>query len=331
MGSIPGRVKRCESAVSICLLVVLLLIGVGILIKQSFYDMSRFGIGTDVELQSGEKEKTALASLIPAGFEALSEIETYTAENLYEKINGKAPLYIEAGFEKLFTRRLVNKDDEDLWMELFVYDMANIKNAFSVYSVQTRADAELLGDMGFAYKAGNALYLASGRYYIELVGSFESDELFKAMATVAQKIKESFAVDDTVISEFALLPQENLVPGSIKLFSAGVFGFEGLTDTFTAKYKIDNETVTVFLSKRAGEQEAKKLVDGYYNFLIDNGAEDKGKLPWGGGKIVELFGSIEIVFSNWVYVAGVHEAQSSEAAMKASIMLNDKLSEASKK
>jgi len=331
MGSIPGRVKRFESAVGFCLLAVLLVIGASILVKQSLYDMSRFGINTGAELQVVEKEKTPLSLLIPDGFEALSEIETYTAENLYEKINGKAPLYTEAGFVKLFTRRLVNKDNEDLWMELFVYDMGAAKNAFSVYSLQQRPDAQIMGDMGFAYKSGNALYLAAGRYYVELVGSSESDELFKVMVTIAKDIKASFAVDDTPIAELTLLPQENLVPGSIKLFSAGVFGFEGLSGTFTAKYEINNETVTVFLSRRAGEQEAKEVADGYYKFLIDNGAEDKGQLAWGDGKIAQLFGYIEIVFSNEVYVGGVHEAESRNSAVKAAIMLNDKLSEAVQK
>jgi hypothetical protein len=210
MGSIPGRVKRCESAVGICLLAVLLLIGAAILIKQSFYDMSRFGIEpASVKPQPGEKEKTAPAFLIPAGFKALSEIETYNSENLYEKIDGKAPLYIEAGFAKLFTRRLVNKDNESLWLELFVYDMGTAKNAFSVYSLQQRPDAQIMVDMGFAYKTANALYLTAGSYYVELVGSSKSRQLFDSMLSLAEDIKETLVSEDTEISELNLFSKED--------------------------------------------------------------------------------------------------------------------------
>jgi len=142
MDSIKGKPKKLESVVSISLLAILIIITITILITQSDYDMSRFGVGTAVSAPG--TEKISLTSLAPLGFEKLSE-ETYLADNLYEKINGKAPLYIESGFVKLSTARFISKDDESLWMELFIFDMANIKNAFSVYSVQKRPDVEILG------------------------------------------------------------------------------------------------------------------------------------------------------------------------------------------
>jgi hypothetical protein len=99
VGSIKYRARRLESVISICLLAILFLIGLGIFIKQSDYDMSRFGIGTAAAPKF--EIPFELSSLVPAGFETLSKTEVYHPENLYEKINGKAPLYIESGFEKL--------------------------------------------------------------------------------------------------------------------------------------------------------------------------------------------------------------------------------------
>ncbi|MCJ7693113.1 MAG: hypothetical protein MUO22_06825, partial [Sedimentisphaerales bacterium] len=58
---------------------IICIIAIAILIKQSDADMTRFG----VEIT---EEQTSIA---PDGFETFSEIKTYTAENLYEKINGK--------------------------------------------------------------------------------------------------------------------------------------------------------------------------------------------------------------------------------------------------
>ena len=330
MDLFPGRAKRLESAISICILAILFLIGLGIFIKQFDVDMSRFGIST--ELDTGTIRQPPLRSIVPAGFEALSEITSYNPENLYEKINGKASLYIESGFEKLFTLRFVSTSNESLWFELFVYDMAAVRNAFSVYSVQIRAEAGILPAFAYAYKTGNALFFVHGRYYIELVGSAESGELFKAMTEVAQKIRSNLTVDDdTRIAELALFPQENLVAGSIKLYLANAFGFEGLTDTFTARYQIDDETITAFISKRSDLQDAGAVAKSYYNFLIENGATVENTADKAlKGKIVDFYDTTEIVFATGSFVAGIHEAENQQAAEKLAIRLINKLNETAK-
>ena len=175
------------------------------------------------------------------------------------------------------------------------------------------------------------MYFVHGKYYIELVGSAELAGLFKAITATARKIQENLIVDDDIrIAELNLFPSEGIVQGSIKLYLADAFGFEGLTNTFTGRYKIDDETITLFFSKRPNEQAAKKLADSYYEFLIDNGAKDKRKLGWGNGNIVSFYGSIELIFNNGAYMAGIHEAESIEHAVKVAKMLNDDLSKASK-
>ena len=330
MGSVHRRSKRLESVVSVCILAALFVIAVGVFLKQFDADMSRFGIIT----ATAPKSETPLdiSSLVPAGFETLSAVETYTPEDLYEKINGKAPLYTESGFEKLFTQRFVSKNDESQLMELYVYDMGITKNAFSIYSVQKRAESEILPAFVFAYRTSNALYLADGKYYIELVGFSESAQLFKAMVEVAEKIRSELAVDKvTEIAELSLFPAENIVAGSIKLYLSNAFGFEGLTDTFTCRYKLGDETVTAFLSRRSSPQDAQLTAESYYNFLIDNGGVAK---PTANKTIkaeaIDFYGTTEIVFAVGPFVGGVHEAENQQSAEELAVKLFNKLSEAAR-
>jgi len=336
MGSNRHRARRLESVISICLLAVLFLIGAGVFIKQFNYNMSRYGIDTATTLKL--EIPFELSSLAPDSFETLSKVEVYNSENLYEKINGKAPLYTESGFKELSTQRFVSINDRSLWMELYAYDMGTVKNAFSVYSVQRRADSEAFPPMQlgtpqsgnpFAYKTSNALYFIHGKYYIELVGSSESGELFRAIAEVARKIQANLAVGhDTDIAELALFPQENLVLGSIKLYLANAFGFEKLTNTFTAKYRSGNETVTAFLSKRANSKDAEAIAESYRNFLIENGAVTKTTTNKTiEGKVMDFYGTTEIVFAVGPFVAGIHEAENQQAAEKLAEILVNRLNE----
>jgi hypothetical protein len=315
----PGRAKRLESAIGACLLTILFLTGLGILIKQSYYDMSRLGISQDAKSEprtSVRGVESQTESLIPTGFKSPSQAEIYNPESLYEKINGKSPLYLESGFVELFTQRFISNNDEGLWMELFVYNMATIKNAFSVYSLQKRPDVELLPSMQFAYKTSNGLYLVHGKYYIEMLGSAESSELLGAMEKVIQKICSSLPVDkDATIDEMTLFPAENLVPGSSRLYLTNAFGFEGLTDTFAVKYQFADETVTAFLSKKKSATEAITAFENYYKFLLDNGGKEiQTTNP--NTKFVDFYGTLEIISMAEPFVFGIHEAENPKLAEK---------------
>jgi len=335
----PGRAKKLESGISFCVLVVLFLIAAAILLKQSRSNINRFGIvaqGTEPTAAGqdrGGEEKIPLDSLAPPGFVATGPVETYTAENLYEKIDGKASFYTDSGFVKLLVRRFTSEQNEQLSIELYIYDMGRLKNAFSVYSRQRRPDAQSLPGVQFGYKSENALYFVHGRYYCELIASSRYDELGQAMERLCRNIRNSLAVDSASrMPELALFPKEYLVPGSIKLYLNDAFGYEGLTDTFCARYEIDGQEVTAFLSRRSNPQQALNLAAGYTDFLLEMGGSrsktTNKTLEKLNPQIVDLSGVTEIVFSIEAFIAGIHEAENRQLAEKVAVLLGKRLAEA---
>ncbi|MCX5637819.1 MAG: hypothetical protein NTX52_09030 [Planctomycetota bacterium] len=133
----------------------------------------------------------------------------------------------------------------------------------------------------------------------------------------------------TEIPELTLFPQENIVAGSAKLYLSNVFGFDGFSDTFVCQYRLGEEILTAFLSRRPGPQDARTTAENYYNFLIDNGGKAKptshDTLKTIGGKVVDFYGTTEIIFAIGPYVAGVHEAKNQQSAEKLAAQLIDKL------
>lgn len=153
------------------------------------------------------------------------------------------------------------------------------------------------------------------------------------MAEFAEKIKRSFPGEKQIETiETKLLSGPNFVPGSIKLYLANALGSEDLTNIFTAQLKINNEKITVFLSKRPGEQNAKQLINSYGNFLISLEATEKQtSLPLDSMRAFDSFGTTEIIFNNGLFLAGIHEADNLETAVKAATLLNQILSGAENK
>ena len=331
MASDQREATIAESVVGLFLLVLLVLIAAGVFVRHLNWDMGRFGIEADgSKPESAVGAEAALSSFLPGGFGVLSAVEKYEPANLFEKINGKAPLYLETGFEQLTCQRFADQVDEKLIFEVYLYDMSTARNAFSVYSTQRRAGMENLAGVQFGYRTSNGVYLASGNYYVEMVGYSESQQLLSAMAETAKNIEAKFGGGGS-FAEFAMLEADNLVSGSIKFYKGGAFGFEGLSETFSGRYKADGAEVTAFLSKRDSDKEAEAMAGSYKKFLIENGAKEKKAInDVLVGRVFDFYDTIEIVFSRGEFAAGVHEAENQQAAEQIALELLERLEKKAK-
>lgn len=323
MAQTRGKTPNHELVISLFLLTVLFIIGLSILIPQFNLKIS----STIVAPDEPKSLDNLLASIIPVGFEALSEIAIYNTENLYEKINGKAPFYVDSGFEMLYTNWLKSRTDDQLMFEFYIYDMAEPGNSFSVFSIQKRPGASPMSgfEVDFGYRTENAILFVKGKYYIELIGSAESEPLFNAMTEFAKQLfselpdKRQFSFPQPLIAV-----EDNLIPGSIKFYTASALGFDGFDNMFTAVYNIDSKNITIFLSERTDKQNAEKLVSDYCKFLINTGAEEKSAdINIDKARLLDFYGTIEFVFNNGRFVAGVHEADDIDTAFKLALLLND--------
>jgi hypothetical protein len=359
MGQNSGRARTFESAIGIIYLFHLVIVVAVLLIIQARFDMARFGQASlrYAEASQALSNDYASASVSQAGdggdkyqetresgyqgiresgyqgvggFSPVGKAEIYDTDNLYEKIDGKAPMYQDTGFMKLTTQRFVSNTNPELGFEQYLYDMGNTRNAFSVYSRQKRADVFDIPDLdatGFAYRTTNSIYIAHGQYYIEMVGFAESDELLDAMKGIAQKLLAQFPVDDKdKITEIGIFPP-GIVVGSVQLQINDAYGFDGLTNTWSAKFKINDKAVTIFFSKRNNADEAKKVAKSYNDFMISNGA----KVVNSETSMLDFMGSTEIVFATGSFVGGVHEAGDRQAAEKAAKVFSEHLEKISEK
>ena len=187
MQLLSGRARTLESVVGMLILLIMVATAVGVYVISRDYNMTRFGITSASGQESG------------GDFPPVGKVETYNNDNLYEKIDGKAPMYQDAGFVKLNVQRFAAKSNSEFGFELYIYDMNNAKNAFSVYSRQKRADVTDLSDLGasaFGYVAGNEICISLGKNYIEMIGSAESNELVDGMKGIAKDLSAKFKPTD---------------------------------------------------------------------------------------------------------------------------------------
>jgi hypothetical protein len=258
---------------------------------------------------------------LPPELSALSAPETFTADNLYDKVDGKADLYLTAGFVGLQCQRLALKATNDVWMEWFVYDMGTLPQAFSVFSLQRRAEAQTLDLTPFAYQTQNSLYFVSGRYYVEAITAMPTEPMMAAMLAMARQFVATHPPGAAEIPELKLFPPENLEAGSQGLQIVDAFGFDQFTNVFTAKYRLPNGAtnaeVLAFLELTKAPAAAAALRDSYRSFLLAiGGKEIESPDAASMGKPVNFMDNIEIVFAESNMVVGVHAAPDAASAVK---------------
>lgn len=282
--------------------------------------------GTSAAAPPTADEKPLIS--LPPGQSPLSPLEIFDAATLSDKINGKAELYLSAGFIRLHTQRFTNEAAGDAWMEAFVYDMQSAQNAFSVFSAQRREDAQAL-DLGpHAYQTQNAIFFAHGPYYVEIIATDISETIIQSMLTFAEAFIEKHPVKSQTIGEKELFPGEGLVPNSISLVSADAFGYDRFDQIFTATYTIKDTELMAYYSRRKTSQEAQELASSYRDFLIEFGGKPtEAQLGIKPAEMIFILDTYEVVFSCGPYLAGVREATEKQPAQELAIQLYNRIKE----
>ena len=320
-----------ETYVGSFILLVLVIIAAGVFVKQFHYDRTVF-LGA-APSSSMVKPSAPLSSAVnafvdlPSELTPFSTLEVFNPDNLYDKIDGKAELYLSARVLGMRCQRYALENDTNNWMEFFVYDMDNLRQSFAVYSMQQRADAQLLDLATYAYETKNALFFCCGRYYIEAVTASPTPEMMAAMLLVSRQFVAKNPPQETRLAELDLLPSEHLAPNSYMLQAADAFGFDQFRNVFSAKYTLNGAEVMAFLTLRPTREEATALSAAYQQFLLTNGGRSlrgAGKVP--AASLAEILGSVELVFSHGKVVGGVHAAPNAETAEQTAALLYEKIS-----
>jgi hypothetical protein len=260
----------------------------------------------------------------------LTASEVFDAQNLSDKINGKAELYLSAGFVRLVSQRFKDEEMPDLWIEVFIYDMASGHNAFSVFSAQRREDGVPMDMTLHSYRTSNALFLVHGSYYIEIIASEASERVAQPMKLLADRFIRNTPTETVAINEMELFPQQDLVADSMALVSSDAFGYEGLDKVYTAEYEIDDTGLMAYFSRRQTGDDAEKLATAYRDFLVNFGGQVlEIQLPIKDAQLIEILDTYEIIFSYGAYMAGVREALTIDQAKKLVLRLYDRIKEAS--
>ncbi len=276
---------------------------------------------------SPERLALMVASLTPEGWEIYDKVMQFTAENLYEQIDGRAEYYIAYDVIGLTFASFDKSTDNSISINLSIYDMGTPINAFGVFSGERSIGAPRVELGRDAYRSGANYYIWQGQYYVQIIALDTLDILKQVGLDMAEKLTGILQDSGEAVWGLNALPQVDRVPESVQYLLVNAMGLDFMRNTYMAQYTKGDVVVTTFLSQRESPEIARATVAQYVEYTNQYG-EGVKSLTVDGVELVscDMNGNYDVVFQKGNLVGGVSMVEEQSLAIQAAIDLWRQLS-----
>jgi hypothetical protein len=316
----------------------------------------------EAEIASVPEPQRKLAAMLPlsdlppewtVGKSGERHLETFNAENLFEKIDGRAESFIQYNVKGMAYTFYHPTGDPSNELQLYVFELENALKALGKYGSEKPEEVQTVAVGTEGYTAAGSTLFYAGKYYTQIV-STQDDPKFSAFALelarrvaarqqggaaataatpaaapapsrntptaadapqAAPAVAKPAPAEVTPATYFAFLPAKNR-QGDAKYVAQDVFGYSFLSDVFMADYKEGDVGWQGFLRPYRDANEAKSVMEKYIAGVKKDGAEVKTITAEGADEIVvsNSIGLIDVVFRKGNTLAGANGATSAPPA-----------------
>ena len=168
------------------------------------------------------------AALLDGGWELDGRVEIYDPDNVYEKINGAADLYIAYGFRKL---HYVTLAQGPLFLNVELYDQGDFRNVIGLFSAQRDAGREVLrrGEI-FYYPTSVGVIGGYRHFYFKIAGSAPDEAILEKAASLVDTLGGLPAGSGRPPRSFEVLSRLGVPFEGLEYQPRDVFQYDFLTD-----------------------------------------------------------------------------------------------------
>lgn len=206
----------------------------------------------------------------PAGWSRAPELETYTPATLYERINGESELYFPFGFRQLTVFYFVNDGNPAERIEIHVYEMGSVLDAFGIFSYQ-RSEKYEPAEVGTEGVIGMTMaMLYQDRYFLKVRYDHKREDK-ETLLAAARAAVSVIPGEKTRPAELAMLDLKHVDPSSVRYIAAHLGGYSSLGRGLEAEAQFGAQTAGVFISFAKDEAQVSQMCSQYRQLLAAEG------------------------------------------------------------
>ncbi len=208
------------------------------------------------------------------GWTVSEEVEVFNPENLFDRINGAAPLFIENNFREMTSLEYRNGTH---YITIQAYRHATPEDAFGMYASERSSELGFINLGGEAQGDKSGLFFFAGCIYIKMWSFGEGDA-----AGILQTIGGALAQHIDPNADYPALLQGFATEGKLMFseayITANFIGHQFLRQVYLAKYTFNGKEYQVFVIDGQSPQGAKAILQQYLAFTKQSGEPKEGEL-----------------------------------------------------
>lgn len=248
------------------------------------------------------------------GIKPMGATEFYNSENLFEKIDGRAPAYQGFNVQKLRNRSFAVAGADGSYVEVYEYRMDTPVNAFGIFALERDPKGGAVDFAKDGYSGEMGYFFRQGAVYVQIIASDQNPKTMALAKAIAENRAKVLPADDAGLDATRKLPATGLIPGSITYMQENAQGQASLKNVFQAKYEFDGKTLPFFLMVATPQAS----IDAWKSYMDFSGRFGKVTvLPdVSGAKIFasESFGKWKVIYQRDGEIGGVYDADDADKA-----------------
>ena len=260
-------------------------------------------------LAKGEPLEISLAGIKP-----MSPTEFYSSDNLFEKIDGRAPAYQGFNVQQLRCRSFSVLAATDSFVDVYEYRFDNPVDAFGMFALERDPKGRSLEFAADGYSGEMGYFYRQGAVYVQIIASDTKPETLALAKAIAENRAKELPADDHGLAGRRKLPADGMIADSVAFVLENAQGQADLKEVFQAKYKFDGAELPFFIMV-ATPDDAAKAWKSFQDFCGKFGtAENLSDVN--GGKIfhAQVFGKWKVVYQRAGELGGVFDAEDAAKA-----------------
>ncbi len=248
------------------------------------------------------------------GIKPMSPTEFYSADNLFEKIDGRAPAYQSFNVQQMRCRSFTVIAAAGSYVDVYEFRFDSPVNAFGMFALERDPKGKPLSIAADGYSGEMGYFYRQGVVYVQIIASDVKPETLVAAKAIAENRAKELPADDSGLAGRRKLPAEGMLADSVAFIPDNAQGQSALKEVFQAKYKFDGVELPFFIMV-ATPNVAANAWKSFQDFCGKYGAAEV--LPdVSGSKIfrAQVFGKWKVVYHRDGELGGAFDAEDAAKA-----------------
>lgn len=231
------------------------------------------------------------------GWTVSGKVEVFSPNNLWDRINGSAPLFLENNFQEMTAMEYTRGEN---YITIQAYRHATPEDTFGMYASERSPGMEFLPIGAEAQGDDTNIYFFAANMYVK-VWSNAPDDTGGAIRTIAGGLAGKIAPHAVYPPVTEAFPAEGKVPHTEAYITSSYLGHKFLNGVYTADYTGDGNTFQAFVLDAGTRENAAKTLTDYFTFtkqplefregLLTATDRYNGDIPllWKGRYVIGIF------------------------------------------